>query len=173
MAVVTCPGCRCSVNDRADNCPRCGCSLAYVRKTVEKPKPQKTIKPQINVYVPIGDGTRDRGEKLHTLYFSDDGIKMGYQYNVVDSMTIDEITSVDCYRAANPRGSGAAGMAATGLLLGGLTGAVVGGIIGAADNASWYFEACTRDKTWTCRLPVESKKAQIIKWAEQHGLMQT
>ena len=77
MAVVTCPGCGRSVSDKTGNCPRCGCTLAYVRPLAESEK--KPVSLQIDAYVPIGDGSRDRGEKIHTLYFNEDGINLALQ----------------------------------------------------------------------------------------------
>ena len=121
--------------------------------------------------MPIGDGTRDRGEKLHTLYFNDDGINLAYQYNVTESYALSDIVAVDCYKADKPRNNDAATMAATGLVLGGVAGAVVGGIVGSADNVSWYFEIVTSDKRRAFRLKSESDRKQIVKWAYQHRLM--
>ena len=173
MGVVTCPGCGRMVSDKADDCPRCGCTLVYVRSTPrsELSKTIKYVKPQVDVYVPIGDGTRDRGEKLHTLYFNDEGINLAYQYNVTESYALSDIISVDCYQADKSRSNDAATMAATGLVLGGVAGAVVGGIVGAVDNVSWYFEVVTDDKLRTFRLQSESSRKSIIKWAYQHHLM--
>ena len=176
MPLVTCPGCGRMVSDKAGDCPRCGCTLAYVRPSVhaeknETAKPIKYVRPQVDVYVPIGDGTRDRGEKLHTLYFNDDGISLAYQYNVLETYNLSDIVSVDCYKADKPRNNDTASMAAAGLVLGGVVGAVAGGIVGAADQVSWYFEVVTKNSRKTFRLQAESHKKNIVKWAVQHGLM--
>ena len=143
--------------------------MAYVRPLAESEK--KPVSLQIDAYVPIGDGSRDRGEKIHTLYFNEDGINLAYQYSIVESYALADILSIDCYKAAKPRNNDVASMAAAGFVLGGAVGAVAGGIVGAADTGSWYFEIVTRGKSRTVRLQSESSKKGIVRWAESHGLM--
>jgi len=127
------------------------------------------MRKRVAVYVPIGDGTRDRGEKTYDLYFDDDEITMQTGFKVLETIPLSAVKSIDCYRAANPRGSDAASGAVTGLLLGGVGGAIVGGLVGSANKGSWYIEIVTEEKTMTYRIVLENHKMVFDKWAKKHG----
>ena len=128
------------------------------------------MRKRVGVAVPVGDGSRDRGEKNYDLYFDDKEIAMQSGFKVVDRWPLSEVTSVDCYRAENPRGSGAGTAAAVGYVVGGVAGAVVGGLVGGTSKGSWFIEIKTTDKTMTFRIILEAHKAAFDKWAKQQGM---
>lgn len=128
------------------------------------------MRKRVGVAVPLGDGTRDRGEKNYDLYFDDKEIALQSGFKVIDRWPLSEVTSVDCYRAENPRGDNARSGAAVGYVLGGATGAIIGGMVGASEKGSWFIEVKTAEKVMTFRIILEAHKAAFDKWVKQQGL---
>jgi hypothetical protein len=128
------------------------------------------MRKRVGVAVPVGDGSRDRGEKNYDLYFDDKEIVMQSGFKTVDRWPLSEVTSVDCYRAESPRDNGAATAAAVGYVVGGVTGAIVGGLVGGASKGSWFIEIKTAEKVMTFRIILEAHKTAFDKWAKQRGM---
>lgn len=127
------------------------------------------MRKRVAVVVPLGDGSRDRGEKHYDLYFDDKEIAMQSGFKVVDRWPLSEVTSIDCYRAENPRSNGAGTAAAVGYVVGGVAGAVVGSLLSSANKGSWFIEIIAAGKTMTFRISLEAHKAIFDKWAKQQG----
>lgn len=127
------------------------------------------MRTRLAVYMAKGDGTRDRGEDGFGLYFGEDEITLQRGFTFVDGFFLRDVKSMDCYRAANPKGNDLAEGAGFGLLVGGVAGAVVGGLLGAGKTTNWYLEIELPKRTMTFRLDSDYDKLKYEKWAKKHG----
>lgn len=126
----------------------------------------------IAIYEAIGDGTKDRGEKIYFLALAKDRISKTTQtYKVLESYPLSDVMSVDCYHSDKLQQGNVAGGAAAGLLFGGIAGAVVGGLVNAGAKQSWVCEIELKDRTLFYRLNSDTDKAKFVKWADKLGIL--
>ena len=126
----------------------------------------------IAVYEAIGDGSKDRGEKLYSLALAKDSISKTTQtFKVLERYPLSDVVSVDCYHSDKLQEGNVAGGAAAGLLVGGIAGAVVGGLLNAGAKQSWVIEITLKDRTLFYRLNTDNDKAKFVKWADKLGIL--
>ncbi len=127
----------------------------------------------IPVYEPLGDGTRDRGEKLYGLFCCDGGIQIRTGFassNVTEFFSLQDIERVDCYRGEELENNMASG-AAAGLLIGGVRGAVIGGMLTSGSSKTWWIEIELKDHTvHYFKLYRDSDNKTFLKWANDKGI---
>ncbi len=127
----------------------------------------------ISVFEPIGDGTRDRGEKQYCLICSKGGIQKGTGFGcskILEFFPRQDIERVDCYRGDELQNNMASG-AAAGLLLGGARGAVIGGMLASGPSNAWWIEIELKDHTvHYFRLYRSSDSKTFFKWANDNGI---
>lgn len=127
------------------------------------------MRTRLAVYMPKGNGSRDRGEDGFGLYFGEDEITLQRGYTFVDGFFLRDVKSMDCYRSDNPHGNEVTNDAALGLLVGGVAGAVVGGLLGAGKTKSWFLVIELPNRTLTFRLDSDYDQMKYEKWAKKHG----
>lgn len=130
------------------------------------------MKKRVVVYCAEGDGSRDRGEKVYSLTMDNSARRLQLEsgFTVVKAFDLDDISSVDCYRSANPNGNDAMNGAAIGLLVAGPVGAAVGGLLGSQNKLSWFLEINQSSGSETFRFADEQNKDKFVKWAEKNGV---
>lgn len=126
-------------------------------------------------YVPIGDGTKDRGEEMCVFEFYDEYFEeietnaFGLKKNTLRSFYYTDVVYVDCFKGSELRNESVSGALAGGVLFG-LPGAIIGGIVGANQNA-WYCKILLKDTVLLFRLyKNEWDRDFILKWAEKNNL---
>ena len=126
-------------------------------------------------YVPIGDGTKDRGEELCAFEFFDKYFEeietnyFGFRKRALKTILASDILYIDCYKGSDLRNEAATGALAGGILFG-LPGAIIGGILGQNQN-SWYCKVVLPDSTMFFRLyKNEWDRDFILKWAKNNGI---
>ncbi len=127
----------------------------------------------ISVYEPLGDGTRDRGEKHYGLLFGKEGIRKctGIGSHItVEEFPLSEIVSMDCFRGDELQNNMASG-AGAGLLIGGVRGAIVGGMLTSGQTKAWWLEIELKDQSVRYfRLSRDSDNDVFLKWANKHDV---
>ncbi len=127
----------------------------------------------ISVFEPLGDGTKDRGEKQYCLVCSDEGIRKAKgvgSHITVENFPLSHIARVDCFRGDELQNNMASG-ALAGLILGGVRGAVVGGMLMSGSSKEWWVEIELKDQTLHYfRLYHSSDSETFIKWAKNYGV---
>ena len=126
-------------------------------------------------YTPIGDGSKDRGEKICVFEFYDKHFEeiqtnaFGLKKDTLQTFYATDVIYVDCFRGSELRNESASGALAGGILFG-LPGAIIGGILGTNQN-SWYCKIATVDKMLFFRLyKNELDKDFILKWANKNNI---
>ena len=113
--------------------------------------------------IPIGDGTRDRGEEARAIEYSKKSIKITKIFKTEKEIPVDEIVSIDVWREeATNKGQRAAGNALAGGILFGAAGALAGAAL--ASSYSWYGEIITQTETIKFRFHQEADTKPFIKW---------
>lgn len=118
-------------------------------------------------FVPIGDGTRDRGETLKVFELHNDRIdmittnKLGIKTGVSDNFFLTDI-EIDCFKHSATRNESVEGAVIGGLAFG-LAGAVIGGLAGLKVDA-WYCEIIRGNERLLFRFNSELDKNALLKW---------
>ncbi len=127
----------------------------------------------ISVFEPIGDGTRDRGEKQYCRICSSGGIQKGTGIGtskILEFFPRQDIERVDCFRGDELQNDMASG-AAAGLLLGGVRGAIIGGMLTSGSTKPWWIEIELKNHAVRYfRLYRSSDSKTFIKWANDNGI---
>lgn len=119
---------------------------------------------RIIVHIPIGDGTRDRGEDSKVLELKDKSVNILNGFFSKREIKTDTIISADAWREETA-GSNAGGKALAGGLLFGVTGAVVGASMG--NHYKWYGEIILPNERVFFRFDKEADTTAFIKWWEK------
>ncbi len=126
---------------------------------------------RINIYEPIGDGSRNRGETRYVLSLKKDRLcKETGMGRIVEEYPLSKIRFLDCYQTGAVRQGDVAGGAAVGFLLGGLTGAAVGGLLNSGSNPVWCLEITLEDRVVNYKLNTNEDRNTVVKWADRNGL---
>lgn len=115
-------------------------------------------------WLPVGDGTRDRGEEARGIEYSKKSVKITKGLKTVKEIPVADIISVDAWREESTatKGQRAVGGALAGGILFGAAGAMVGAA--AASNYAWYGEIVTETETVKFRFNRDADTNGLIKW---------
>ena len=117
-------------------------------------------------WLPVGDGTRDRGEEPRGIEYDKKGIKIKKGFKTLKETPIDDIVSVDVYRQESAqKGKKALGGAVVGGALFGAAGAAIGAATASAYD--WYGEIVTATEKVAFRFQYEKDTKPFIKWWEK------
>ena len=114
-------------------------------------------------WLPVGDGTKDRGEEARAIKCGKKGIKIKKGFKTLLEIPLSEIVSVDAWREQScTKGKRVLGGAVAGSLLFGAVGALVGAA--AADPFDWHGEIVTRTGKVTFRFSYGADSRSFLQW---------